>query len=144
MLIAEILRAKGAGVITVVQTETVHAAAKLLREKRFGSLVVVDQHNKLIGIITERDIVRIVADKGATALLLKVEDIMTHEVKTCSPKDMLKEVMQLMTLRRVRHVPVVDNGELVGIISSTDVVKYRLNERASEVNVLRDLTRAKV
>jgi CBS domain-containing protein len=143
MLVAEILRAKGAGVVTIVQTETIEAAAKVLREKRFGSLVVRDRTGKIAGIITERDIIRGIAEKGTASLSYKVDDLMTREVKTCKPADSIKDVMQLMAVRRVRHVPVVDNGELVGLISSTDVVKFRLEERASEVAVLRDISRTR-
>jgi CBS domain-containing protein len=143
MYISDILGAKGAAVITIVATETIQAAAKILREKRFGSLVVRDRHGKLAGIITERDIIRGVADKGALALSLRVEDLMTREIKTCKPTDLLKDVMEMMSTRKIRHVPVIDNGELAGIISSTDIVKFRLTERASEVAVLRDLSRVR-
>jgi len=141
MYVAEILRAKGAGVITIVQTETVEAAAKILGQKKFGSLVVRDRTGKLAGIITERDIVRGIADKGATALSYKVEDLMTREVKVCKTTDTIKDVMELMALRRVRHVPVVEKGELLGMISSNDVVQYRLEEKASEVAILHDLSK---
>ncbi len=143
MNVAEILRAKGAGVITIVQTETIQSAAKILKEKKFGSLAVRDRSGKLAGIITERDIIRGIADRGATSLTYKVEDMMTREVKTCKTTDSLKDVMRLMAMRRVRHVPVVENGELLGIISSTDVVKYRLEEQAGELAVLRDVTRTR-
>jgi CBS domain-containing protein len=141
MYVAEILRAKGADVVTIVQTETVESAAKVLREKKFGSLVVRDRSGRLAGIITERDIVRGLADKGAASLSYRIEDMMTREVKTCKTTDSLKDVMELMHKRRMRHVPVVENGELLGMISSNDVIKYRLEERASEVAVLRDLSR---
>ncbi len=143
MYVAEILRAKGAGVITIVQTETIEAAAKVLRERKFGSLAVRDRSGKLAGIITERDIIRGIAEKGASSLAYKVEDMMTREVKVCKTTDSLKDVMQLMAQRRVRHVPVVENGELLGMISSTDVVKYRLEEQAGELAVLRDVTRSR-
>ena len=143
MYVAEILRAKGAEVVTIVQTETVEAAAKVLREKKFGSLTVRDRSGKLAGIITERDIIRAVADKGASGLTYKVEDFMTREVRTCKTSASIKEVMELMALRRIRHVPVVENGELLGMISSNDVVKYRLEERAAEVAVMRDVARSR-
>ena len=143
MYVAEILRAKGAGVITIVQTETIEAAAKVLREKKFGSLAVRDRSGKLAGIITERDIIRGIADKGASSLGYRVEDLMTREVKVCKTTDSLKDVMRLMAQRRIRHIPVVENGELLGMISSTDVVKYRLEEQASELAVLRDVTRTR-
>ena len=141
MYVAEILRAKGAEVVTIVQTETIETAAKVLREKKFGSLTVRDRSGKLAGIITERDIIRAVADKGAAGLTYKVEDFMTREVRTCKTTASIKDVMELMALRRIRHVPVVENGELLGMISSNDVVKYRLEERSAEVAVLRDVTK---
>ena len=143
MYVADILRAKGAGVITIVQTETVEAAAKIMGQRKFGSLVVRDRTGKLSGIITERDIVRGVADKGATALSYKIEDLMTREVKVCKSTDTIKDVMELMALRRVRHVPVVESGELLGMVSSNDVVQFRLEEKAGEVAVLRDLSRSR-
>ncbi|MEI8396248.1 MAG: CBS domain-containing protein [Rhodospirillaceae bacterium] len=143
MLVAEILRAKGAGVITIVQTETIEAAAKILRDKKFGSLVVRDRGGKLAGIISERDIIRGIADKGAACLSYKVEDLMTREVKICKSGDSIKDVMQMMATRRIRHVPVVENGELLGMISSTDVVRFRLEEKASEVAVLKDISRTR-
>jgi CBS domain-containing protein len=143
MNVAEILRAKGAGVITIVQTETIETAAKVLKDKKFGSLAVRDRSGKLAGIITERDIIRGIADRGVASLSYKVEDMMTREVKTCKTTDSLKDVMRLMALRRVRHVPVVENGELLGMISSTDVVKYRLEEQAGDLAVLRDITRSR-
>lgn len=143
MYVAEILRAKGAGAITIVQTETIEAAAKILREKKFGSLVVRDRSGKLAGIITERDIIRGIADKGASILSYKVEDLMTREVKICRSTDSIKDIMQLMSQRRVRHVPVVENGELLGMISSTDIVRFRLEEKAAEVAVLRDLSKTR-
>ncbi len=143
MYVAEILRAKGADVITIVETETIEAAAKVLRERKFGSLVVRDRTGKLAGIITERDIIRAVADKGASGLTYKVEDFMTREVRTCKTTASIKDVMELMALRRVRHVPVLEDGLLKGMVSSTDVVKFRLEERAAEVAVLRDVSRSR-
>jgi len=143
MNVAEILRAKGAGVITIVHTETIETAAKVLKEKKFGSLAVRDRSGKLAGIITERDIIRGIADRGVASLSYKVEDMMTREVKTCKTTDSLKDVIRLMAMRRVRHVPVVENGELLGIISSTDVVRFRLEEQASDLAVLRDVTRSR-
>ena len=128
MNVADVLRAKGAEVVTIVLTETIETAAKVLREKRFGSLTVRDRSGKLAGIITERDIIRAVAEKGVNGLTYKVEDFMTREVRTCKSSATIKDVMELMAQRRIRHVP---------------VVKYRLEERASEVAVLRDLTRAR-
>lgn len=145
MYISDILEQKGSTVITIVATESIQDAARILREKRFGALVVRNQLGKLAGILSERDIIRGVADKGPTALLFRVEDLMTSQVFVCRATDPVKEVMIMMTKRNIRHVPVVDDkGELCGMISATDIIRFRLNERSSEVNVLKDISRSKV
>lgn len=142
--VADILDSKGHAIVSVLPNDTVADAARLLTEKRIGALVVRDRRGKLVGILSERDIVRAVADHGEEALDDHVEDLMTKEVRTCRPGDTIKEVMQLMTLRRHRHAPVCnDAGDLIGIVSIGDVVKARLNEQAHEMAVLRDLTLVK-
>lgn len=138
--VAEVLNRKGHTVAATLPSETVATAARLLTEKRIGSLVVRDRRGKLVGILSERDIVRAVATQGAEALDQRVEELMTKEVKTCRPTDTIKDLMQMMTLRRHRHVPVCDDaGDLVGVISIGDAVKARLDEQAHEVAVLKDL-----
>ena len=138
--VAEVLNRKGHTVASILPSETVETAARTLTEKRIGALVVRDRRGKLIGILSERDIVRAVALRGADALEQRVEDLMTKEVKTCRPVDTVKDLMQMMTLRRHRHVPVCDDaGELVGVMSIGDAVKARLDEQAHEVAVLKDL-----
>ncbi|MGQ9369674.1 CBS domain-containing protein [Azospirillum sp. ST 5-10] len=142
--IAELLNAKGHTVVSILPSETVSGAARTLTDKRIGAIVVRDRRGKLVGILSERDIVRSVAEKGEEALDLKVEELMTKQVKTCRPTDSIKDLMQMMTLRRHRHVPVCNElDELVGIVSIGDVVKARLDEQAHEVAVLRDLTLVK-
>ncbi|MBP2292141.1 CBS domain-containing protein [Azospirillum rugosum] len=138
--VAEVLNRKGHTVAATLPSESVATAARLLTEKRIGALVVRDRRGKLVGILSERDIVRAVATQGADALELTVEDLMTKEVKTCRPADTVKDLMQMMTLRRHRHVPVCDDaGDLVGVMSIGDAVKARLDEQAHEVAVLKDL-----
>lgn len=139
--VSDLLKHKGHTIVSIVPSETLESAARLLTEKRIGAVVVLDRRGKLCGILSERDIVRAIADKGlAAALALRVEDMMTKEVRTCQPSDPVKDLMKMMTLRRHRHVPVVDaSGELVGVVSIGDAVKARLDEQASEVAVLRDL-----
>ncbi len=138
--VAEVLNRKGHTVASILPSETVETAARSLTEKRIGALVVRDRRGKLIGILSERDIVRAVALHGADALERRVEDLMTKAVKTCRPVDTVKDLMQMMTLRRHRHVPVCDDaGELVGVMSIGDAVKARLDEQAHEVAVLKDL-----
>ncbi|MCW2236300.1 CBS domain-containing protein [Azospirillum canadense] len=138
--VAEVLNRKGHTVAATLPSESVATAARLLTEKRIGALVVRDRRGKLVGILSERDIVRAVATQGPDALDLAVEDLMTKEVKTCRPADTIKDLMQMMTLRRHRHVPVCDDaGDLVGVMSIGDAVKARLDEQAHEVAVLKDI-----
>lgn len=139
--VADILERKGRTYIAILPSATVGTAAKLLTEKRIGAVVVCDRRGKLVGILSERDIVRAVANLGEDALEAKVEDLMTRQVRTCRPSESVKDLMQMMTLRRHRHVPVCDDaGDLVGVVSIGDAVKARLDEQAHEVAVLRDLT----
>ncbi|HEY0836810.1 MAG TPA: CBS domain-containing protein [Azospirillum sp.] len=139
--VAELLSTKGRTVVSIFPSETVAAAAALLTEKRIGAVIVRDRRGKLVGILSERDIVRAIAGRGEAALDDRVEELMTKEVRTCGPADTVKDLMHMMTLRRHRHVPVCDEaGDLVGIVSIGDVVKARLDEQAHEVAVLRDLT----
>ncbi|WP_158045630.1 CBS domain-containing protein [Skermanella pratensis] len=138
--VSDLLNTKGRTIVSILPTETLETASKLLTEKRIGAVVVRDRRGKLAGILSERDIVRAIADRGAAALGLRVEDLMTKEVKTCLPTETVKDLMRMMTLRRHRHVPVCDTaGELIGVVSIGDAVKARLDEQASEVAVLRDL-----
>ena len=115
--VSDLLKHKGHTIVSIVPSETLESAARLLTEKRIGAVVVLDRRGKLCGILSERDIVRAIADKGlAAALGMRVEDMMTKEVRTCQPSDPVKDLMKMMTLRRHRHVPVVDaSGELVGV-----------------------------
>jgi CBS domain-containing protein len=139
--VAEVLGTKGRTVVSILPSESVAGAAALLTEKRIGAVVVRDLRGKLVGILSERDIVRAIAGRGEAALDERVEELMTKEVRTCKPGDSVKDLMQMMTQRRHRHVPVCDEaGDLVGIVSIGDVVKARLDEQAHEVAVLRDLT----
>ena len=139
--VSDLLKHKGHTIVSIAPSESLESAARLLTEKRIGAVVVLDRRGKLCGILSERDIVRAIADKGlAAALAMRVEDMMTKEVRTCQPSEPVKDLMKMMTLRRHRHVPVVDaSGELVGVVSIGDAVKARLDEQASEVAVLRDL-----
>ena len=138
--VADVLNHKGRTIVSILPSETIETAARLLTDKRIGAVVVRDRRGKLIGILSERDIVRAVALRGADAMEHTVEDLMTKTVKTCRPSDTVKEVMQTMTLRRHRHMPVCDDaGDLVGVVSIGDAVKARLDEQAHEVAVLKDL-----
>ncbi len=139
--VAELLNRKGRNIVSILPSESIENAARMLTEKRIGAVVVRDRRGKLIGILSERDIVRAIAARGEEALAARVEDLMTKEVKTCRPTETVKDLMHMMTMRRHRHVPVCDEaGDLVGVVSIGDAVKARLDEQAHEVAVLRDLT----
>lgn len=138
MLIRQILAAKGSDVVATRPDATIAEVAKLLREKRIGAVVVIDRSDRLTGIISERDIARGVDVHGAKLQDLKVRDLMTADVISCSPDDGLQKLMQIMTEGRVRHLPVVEDGKLLGIISIGDVVKHRLQELEQETHMLQD------
>ena len=141
MLISNVLTRKGSDLVTILPSDTLQVAARVLDAKRIGALVVRDRYGRLAGIISERDIVRAMADKGPSALEQPVSEYMTKEVKTLLPTDTIKTAMSVMTLRRIRHIPVLDSeGQLSGIVSIGDVVKSRTDERATEMAVLRDVT----
>lgn len=138
--VAELLNHKGHSIASILPFETLATAARALNDKRIGALVVRDGHGKLVGILSERDIVTAIALRGADALEETVADRMTKEVRTCDPHDSIKDLMRMMTLRRHRHVPVSDDaGELIGVVSIGDVVRARIDEQAHEVAVLKDL-----
>ena len=138
MYISDILNAKGTEVITTGPAETVAATARLLNYQRIGAVIVRDAKDKVIGVVSERDIIRGIAVNGARALDMEVRELMTREVVSCKPTDTISEVMRVMTTRRFRHLPVMEDGELKGMVSIGDVVKYRLDETELETRVLRD------
>src|SRR5512132_106911 len=138
MLIAQILAGKGSKVIATRPDATIAEVAGLLKQKRIGALVVTGGDDRLCGIISERDLARGLADYGPRLLEMKVADLMTADVVTCGPEDGLEMLMQTMTERRFRHLPVVKDGELIGIISIGDVVKHRLQELEAETHMLHD------
>ena len=139
MKVSEILSAKGAEVMTVKPTETVETLAHRLKLARVGALVVSSDGSKPEGIVSERDIVHAVSEHGRRALERTVEDLMTRRVTTCKPDDHISAIAKVMTLNRIRHVPVVEGGRLIGIVSLGDVVKHRLAEFQLAADVLRDI-----
>ena len=138
MLIGQILAAKGGEVATTRPDATIGEVARLLKDKHIGAVVVNDAAGRLCGIISERDIARGVAEHGADLPGIKVAQLMTADVVTCAPEDGVEKLMQTMTARRVRHLPVVKDGRMVGIISIGDVVKHRLEELETETHMLHD------
>ena len=138
MNVEGILKTKGAGVVTIERGQQVNHVAKVLTEKRIGAVVIVDEADRVCGVLSERDIVRALASEGAAALHQAVSVFMTADVITCSPRDSMDHLMSLMTGRRIRHLPVLDDGQLVGIVSIGDVVKWRIAETESEAASLRE------
>jgi CBS domain-containing protein len=138
MLIDQILASKGRDVVTTRPDATIAEVAKLLKAKRIGAVVVTDAAGALRGIISERDLARGLADHGAKLLDMRVSQLMTVEVVTCSPADSLDRLRQQMTEGRFRHLPVVEDGKMIGIISIGDVVKHRLQELETETHLLHD------
>ena len=138
MLVRHIVSVSGADVATTRPDATIADAAKLLKERNVGALVITTEDGRLAGILSERDLVRGLPDHGADLLALKVKDRMTAEVTTCTPDDRVDAIMKLMTDGCFRHLPVVEEGKLVGIVSIGDVVKSRLEELESETTTLRE------
>ncbi len=138
MNVEGILRSKGASVVTIKPEATVEDLVQGLREERIGAMVVSEDGRSVLGIVSERDVVRGLAERGPRVLETRVAELMTRDVVSCSPHDTVKQVMAEMTRRRVRHLPVVADGVLGGIVSIGDVVKNRLEEMETETNVLRE------
>jgi CBS domain-containing protein len=138
MLIAQILTGKGREVVSTRPDATIAEVAALLKARRIGAVVVTDGDDDLCGIISERDLARGLADHGTDLLQMRVRDLMTAEVSTCAPDDGIDKLMQQMTEGRFRHLPVVEDGKMIGIISIGDVVKHRLQELENETHMLHD------
>jgi CBS domain-containing protein len=138
MIVKAILSAKGGNVVTIDPNTNVLAAAKLLAERRIGALVVTGPDRRVVGIVSERDIVQRLAAQGHSVLEAPLTEVMTRKVMTCTPADTISSVMERMTEGKFRHLPVVEQGRLTGIVSIGDVVKYRLQEMESEQSALRD------
>ena len=138
MTVKAILSAKGSGVDTIEPNTNVAAAAKRLAERRIGALVVTGADHRIVGILSERDIVQELAVRGAAALDMPLTDVMTRKVMTCGPSDTVSSLMERMTQGKFRHLPVVEQGRLIGIVSIGDVVKHRLEQMEREQSALRD------
>lgn len=136
--VSTILKHKGHDVVTVAPHQTVASVVQVLTQNRIGAAPVIDGEGRLVGIISERDIIRGIAQHAEAVLTLAAERLMTREVRTCSPDDPVIELMEVMTLQRIRHLPVLHNGALHGIVSIGDVVKQRLGEVQFEVEALRN------
>ncbi len=137
MIVEQILNDKGHTVVTLLASHTLRQAAQLLDDKKIGAVVALDENERIIGVLSERDIVRQVARQGAAALDMAVGNAMTRAVVTVTSTTPVDEAMQVMTDRRIRHLPVVHNDRLTGVISIGDLVKWKIAETEAEANAMK-------
>jgi CBS domain-containing protein len=138
MTVRKILNLKGSDVMTIAPDKKLLDAIALLTKHKIGALIVTEKDGKVVGVLSERDIVHLLANKDANRFENAVSSAMTTAVKTCKPDDTIQHLMQVMTAGRFRHMPVVDNGKLAGVISIGDVVKLRLEEMERESEHLKE------
>ena len=141
MNVKAILAAKGGDIVSIEPTATLAAAAKLLAARRIGAVVICGAGGRLSGILSERDIVRAISEHGAAALERNVGQVMTRNVTTCGEDDSIAEIMERMTAGKFRHMPVMANGRMIGVVSIGDVVKRRVGEIEQESEAMRDYIR---
>ncbi len=137
MNVAAILKSKGRSIVTAKPDDTIQDIAARLAAKRIGAIIIVGPNGELEGILSERDIIRAIADRGAACLLEPAARAMTREVITCTLDDSVDHLMQTMTTGRFRHMPILDGSELVGVVSIGDVVKHRIAEVEEEASALK-------
>jgi CBS domain-containing protein len=138
MHVKNILSVKGSNVVSIEPTATLETAVRTLAQHKIGALLVLGPDRRIIGILSERDIVRVLAEQGASALTQSLAQVMTRKVFTCSPSETIAVIMERMTAGKFRHVPVIDQDQVVGVVSIGDVVKYRVLEMEHESAALRD------
>jgi CBS domain-containing protein len=138
MHVKNILSVKGSNVLSIEPTATLEIAVRTLAQHKIGALLVLGPDRRIIGILSERDIVRVLAEQGASALTQPLAQVMTRKVFTCSPSETISVIMERMTAGKFRHVPVLEQDQVVGVVSIGDVVKYRLQEMEHESAALRD------
>ena len=141
MNVKTILAAKGGDIVCIEPTADLAAAVKLLTTHRIGAVVIRGAGGRLGGILSERDIVSAISEHGAAALTLPVSQVMTRNVATCGEDDSIASIMERMTEGKFRHMPVLDKGELIGLVSIGDVVKQRVGEIEQESEAMRDYIR---
>jgi len=137
MNLAAILKFKGNSILSVTPATRISEVIKILAEKRIGAVLVCEDDGKLTGIVSERDIVRTMASQSGAIFDMTAAQLMTHSPKITAPETTVAQAMEIMTDGRFRHLPVVENGKLVGLVSIGDVVKARLSEQEHEVDSLR-------
>jgi CBS domain-containing protein len=138
MTVSIILARKGREVVTIELGATLGETVRLLAEKRIGAALILGADRRIAGIISERDVVCALAAGGAAALDLPVSRAMTRNVETCNEGEAVTSIMERMTEGRFRHMPVVDQGRLVGVVSIGDIVKHRVHEMEDESRAMRD------
>jgi CBS domain-containing protein len=141
MRISDVLKDKRHKLVTVSASTPIAQAVSRMRDERVGALIVSTGNGRLIGVLSERDIVLGLHAHGAAVLDMGVDDVMTLGVPTASPSEGITETMKVMTERRARHVPVIEDDIVVGLVSIGDITKYRLAEKTEENGVLQDLAR---
>jgi CBS domain-containing protein len=140
--VSTVVQHKGERVVTVTPQQTIASVVQVLNANRIGAAPVISKEGRVVGMISERDIIRGLAQHAGELLTLPADRLMTREVTTCSLEDRLVDIMEVMTLQRIRHLPVIREGALHGIISIGDVVKQRLEEVQSEVEDLQRYIRS--
>ncbi len=138
MTVSIILAGKGREVVTIEPGASLADAVRLLAEKRIGAALILGADRRIAGIISERDIVRVLAERGAAALDEPVSRTMTRNVETCNATEAVSNIMERMTAGKFRHMPVVDQGRVIGVVSIGDIVKHRLHEMERESAAMRD------
>ena len=141
MNVKAILAAKGGDIVSIEPTADLAAAAKLLSAHSIGAVLIRGAGGRLAGILSERDIVRAIAEQGAAALVSSVGQVMTRNVATCGEEDSIARIMERMTEGKFRHMPVLAKGEPIGLVSIGDVVKQRVGEIEQESEAMRDYIR---
>jgi CBS domain-containing protein len=142
MLISDVLRSKGRNVVRIGAADSVALAVRRMAEHRIGALVVEDRWMKPVGIFSERDFVNAIARDGSTVLTFDVQQLMSSPIISCRSSDRIDAALAMMTVGRIRHLPVIDDsGDLKGIVSIGDLVKQRLDEKELEASVLLDIAR---
>jgi len=138
MTVSTILADKGREVVTIEPNASLGDAVELLAANRIGAALILGADRRVAGIISERDIVRALAERGAAALGEPVSQTMTRKVETCNERETIGSIMERMTVGKFRHMPVVDQGRLVGVVSIGDIVKHRVKEMERESVAMRD------
>ena len=141
MLISDVLRTKGHNVVKIHPGDSVELAVRKLAEHRIGALVVEDRWMKPVGVFSERDFINAIARDGAAVLGFNVQQLMSTHILSCRSSARVDAVLATMTTARIRHLPVIEDNELKGIVSIGDLVKHRLDEKELEASVLRDISR---